>query len=105
MSAAVEILSELAERGVSVRADGNALKLRPAKILDETLLSRVREHKPEILAALMGLPTERCRACRSWLFWVSIHGAVTCAACHPPADRKLVKVWFWLPEGAGKTVQ
>ena len=51
------------------------------------------------------LPTRRCYACKGWLYWISVHGAVICAGCHPPASRALVKTWYWLPEGEGKSVQ
>jgi hypothetical protein len=50
-------------------------------------------------------PTRRCRVCNGWLFWISIHGAVVCSACHPPASRDLVKTWYWLPEGECKKTQ
>jgi len=51
------------------------------------------------------LPTRRCRACNGYLFWISVHGAVVCAGCHPPASRTLVECWHWLPEGEGKRMQ
>ncbi len=51
------------------------------------------------------LPTRRCRACNSWLYWVSVYGAVVCVTCHPPANRELVKTWHWLPEGETRKVQ
>lgn len=54
---------------------------------------------------LAGLPTRRCRACNSWLFWISVHGAVACSTCHAPASREVVKAWYWLPEGEGKKTQ
>jgi hypothetical protein len=44
-------------------------------------------------------PTSRCRRCNGWIFWVSIHGAVACAACHPPANLGLVAHWYSVPEG------
>ncbi len=50
-------------------------------------------------------PSRRCRACNGWLYWVSAHGAVICAGCHPPASRALVKTWHWLPEGEVGKVQ
>ena len=56
MSPMAEILSELAKRGVTVRADGDALKLRPTEVLDAALLSRVGAHKQEILEALRNRP-------------------------------------------------
>src|SRR5438034_5618474 len=48
-----EILSELAKRGLTVRVDGDALKLRPTEVLDAALLSRVRAHKRGNLGSLM----------------------------------------------------
>jgi hypothetical protein len=51
------------------------------------------------------LPTRRCQACNSWLYWVSVYGAVVCVTCHPPANRDLVKTWYWLPEGECKKTQ
>ena len=63
MTGAVEILAELQRRGVSVRAEGDALKLRPAEKLDTALLERVREAKPEILAALHKRPATCAASC------------------------------------------
>jgi hypothetical protein len=51
------------------------------------------------------LPTRRCGACNSWLYWVSVYGVVMCSTCHPPANRDLVKTWHWLPEGESKKTQ
>jgi hypothetical protein len=44
-------------------------------------------------------PASRCRACHSWIYWVSVHGAVVCATCHPPANLSLVAHWYSVPEG------
>jgi hypothetical protein len=57
MSAAAEILGELEKRGVTVRADGSTLTLKPRRALDDALLARVREAKPAILEALRDQPT------------------------------------------------
>lgn len=38
--------------------------------------------------------TGACFACQSTTRWVSIYGAVICAACHPPVDEHLVKEWI-----------
>lgn len=35
-----------------------------------------------------------CYSCRSIHFWASIHGAVICGACHPPAHDALVAYWL-----------
>ena len=63
MSPASEILFELCLRGVALRADGNTLRLRPAQALDENLLRRVREHKPDILAAIRERPASCVANC------------------------------------------
>ena len=48
--------------------------------------------------------TKRCYACSGWLFWKSIHGAVTCVVCHQPPNRNLVSEWLWVEE-ATKRIQ
>ena len=40
-----------------------------------------------------------CYSCHGTRFWRSIHGAVTCATCHPPASQGLVAKW--IDGGAG----
>jgi hypothetical protein len=50
----------------------------------------------------MELPSRRCRACHSFIFWVSIYGVMGCAQCHQPANPDLVRRWYWLPEGECK---
>jgi hypothetical protein len=48
------LLDELDRRGVRVRVVGDRLRLAPPDALDEELLAKVRELKPEIIAALTG---------------------------------------------------
>src|ERR1700676_4152896 len=54
MSAVADILAELSSRGITVRAHGETLRLRPKAALDDGLLARVQAHKPDILAVLSG---------------------------------------------------
>lgn len=63
MKAAVEIISELTRRGVMVRVEGESLRLMPKSALDDDLLNRVREHKPEILTVLSRRPATCARTC------------------------------------------
>lgn len=35
-----------------------------------------------------------CSCCLTARFWESIHGAVVCGTCHPPADAALVRRWL-----------
>ncbi len=53
MSAVHSILAEIARRGVTIRVDGETLRLRPRVALDDELLARIKEHKPEIIRAVM----------------------------------------------------
>lgn len=39
-------------------------------------------------------PPEVCHACGGRRFWRSVHDAVVCAACHPPANPALVADWI-----------
>ena len=52
MNSAQAILDDLARRGITVRLDGETLRLGPREALDDGLIARIKEHKPEILRAL-----------------------------------------------------
>lgn len=63
MTDAVETLSELSRRGVTIRVEGGTLRLRPKSALDDTLLARVRQAKPELLMALRNRPATCAETC------------------------------------------
>jgi hypothetical protein len=63
MSVVADIIAELSSRCVSVRADGEILRLKPRAVLDDGLLARVQAHKPDILAALSGRPATCALSC------------------------------------------
>jgi hypothetical protein len=44
------------------------------------------------------VPSKPCYCCKSRKFWLSVHGAFTCAACHPSGALHLVRAWFELPD-------
>lgn len=52
MSAAAEIVREVLATGATIRADGDALKIRPASLVPPMLLDRVKAHKAELLREL-----------------------------------------------------
>jgi hypothetical protein len=52
VTAAAAILDRLAQLGVAARADGDALRLRPASMVPTDLLAEVRALKPTLLALL-----------------------------------------------------
>lgn len=39
-------------------------------------------------------PVQPCFTCKSTIWWVSVHGAVVCRLCHPPASPELVARWI-----------
>jgi hypothetical protein len=93
---AAEILTELQRRGVIVTVDGDTLRLKPRRALDDSLLARVREAKPAILEAL-----------RTGL---AVCGSPHCAGCydagdgrkmHPPKIGEEYRKWLerWKPKG------
>jgi hypothetical protein len=57
---AAEVLAELRERGISVLADGERLRLRPPHALTPELLERARVLKPELLRLLADTHDARC---------------------------------------------
>jgi hypothetical protein len=106
--AALRALSEENEpKPPMKRADATgAPQSGPAEVVAEAEGKPQSQPIPAKPTALeIDYPFERCRACRSWLFWVSIHGAVMCSTCHPPANPDLVRRWFWLPEGECERTQ
>ena len=60
---ALPILGELQRRGVTLKADGDALVLKPKRALDGELLARVREHKREIILFVSARPAACSLTC------------------------------------------
>jgi TubC N-terminal docking domain len=53
MSAAHSILTEITRRGIAVRVDGETLRFKPRLALDDDLVERIKEHKAEIIRAVV----------------------------------------------------
>lgn len=49
---APDLIFELRERGYSIKADGRYLDISPANDLPPEIVKQLKQHKPEILAAL-----------------------------------------------------
>ncbi len=97
MSTAIEILSELERRGVSISATGGSLTLGPKRALDAELLARVRSAKPELLK-ILAAPPVTC-------------GSPDCAGCydvgdgrkiHPPKCGEDYRAWLERWEAKGR---
>jgi hypothetical protein len=52
MSQAAEILTEIRRRGMTIALDGDDLRLRPRRALDEDLKTRILAQKPAIIEVL-----------------------------------------------------
>ena len=92
---ATDLIQDLRRRGLRLRPNGDKLRLEgPARLLTPDLRERLTHAKMEILAALKREAAPgACGACRGTNFWYSVHGAVVCWMCHPPADLDLVNWW------------
>lgn len=100
MTEAIAILAELQRRGVIVSVEGDTLCLKPRRVLDDTLLDRVREAKPALLEALREGLAEGLATC----------GSPHCSGCydvgdgrkiHPPRCGAESREWLehWEPKG------
>jgi len=69
------------------------------------VLAQIRKNRDEVIRILRGrqarsepaetalsarFNTDQCCACKSRLFWRSIHGPIACFRCHPPANERIV---------------
>jgi hypothetical protein len=54
-----DLLTKLCHAGLAMRADGDALVVRPRESLTDELRTQIREHKPAILAALQDAANDR----------------------------------------------
>jgi hypothetical protein len=107
VSQAGAILTELQLRGVVVAAEGDTLCLKPKRVLDEELLSRVREAKPEILEVLRKRPSTCSRHCYEVEPGIWIHRpwtgcnigkvAVTCWHCRGERECECSACWQGRP--------
>ena len=59
---ALQLLDDLSTRGVSLRAGGDKIFLRPKDALSEDLLTEVKRHKGELLT-LLATKQQRCARC------------------------------------------
>jgi hypothetical protein len=102
VTGAAEILTELHRRGVTLTAEGDTLCLKPRRALDDGLLSRVREAKPEILEALRNRPATCSPDCYEVMPGVWIHRPHTgCTTIKPEASgsQHRVAVTCWHCQG------
>ncbi len=102
---AAELLVGLGRLGVSMRVDGDALRLTPASAIPSRLLGDLRAHKVALMGLLTAsaragvtappidlgaLPAGPCSVCGNGLWWrlsslePSGPGPWQCQRCHPP---------------------
>jgi len=96
-----DVLREIEARGVAVRVEGDALKLKPAAALDARVLAEVLAMKPEIMALLKKReysqrPDEKAAARRARLE-AAYRGVIVSELYDPDAAR--VEAWRAFDDG------
>ena len=69
---AASLLARLGALGVSAKADGGSLRLRPASAIPADMLADLRTHKGDLLALLTRLandPLAACPDCQCGVWW------------------------------------
>lgn len=97
-----ELLESLEAAGIRLTAHGDKLRYScPPGALTDDLRALIKEHKPALLRLLnpepppapepspVSLPPSLmanglCYTCFGGRWWLSVHGALVCATCHPP---------------------
>src|SRR5688572_30171050 len=59
----MDVLTRLRSAGLSLKVEGNLLRLRPREALTDELAEQARQHKPELIAALTR-EQQAAEACR-----------------------------------------
>jgi|GEM_PF-4031735 len=119
-----DLLEALARHGVRVYLKEGRLTMRhpwpdlrqaPPEVAE--LLRWLKAMRAKVKAYLHGLedelgpglavafppslrPDGTCWACRSVMWWLSVHNVLVCAVCHPPAHRGWVARWVPAREAA-----
>jgi hypothetical protein len=92
-------LKALAEKVLQGNRDGNFKETEVSRNVKNSGLKFPKECMD--IDTIKGSEIETMRACPTCdarAFWLSVHGAVICGVCHPPASSALVKRWIGDPE-------
>ncbi|SRR5579884_560169 len=117
------LLAGFARRGIRLIPSPPHVIVEPASLLTDQDRQAIRQRKAELLAALTRevpvesaacdacrgfhaaghraaamppvLPVGPCRSCGGVEYWFSIHGAVVCLRCHPPAAGRLIAAFLY----------
>ncbi len=94
---AEEIVAQLHSRGLALDSEREARleQLRLFARVEQVIPgARLRHDVPPIADADNTLRDDRCAVCHRRAWWRSIHGALVCGVCHPPASAELVAAWL-----------
>lgn len=86
-----QVLEKAKELGITIRIEGDQLKIIARPSVVAPLVDDLKAHKPEILELLRPKPEPvlTCFSCKGQNLWLSIHGVTICRNCHPPAHESL----------------
>ena len=91
------LFKELTKRGaiLDVSREGDRLRVNaPRGILTTDICEALTQQKWALLALVRQRPEGGCYACHGTRYWLSIHQALICGRCHPPANPSLVAEWI-----------
>lgn len=89
-----DLMNEARRLGVKLTTEGGGIRYAPRDRLPAELIDRLKQYKPEVIAALSAEPRP-CATCGSAIALLSAVGTKSCPACEPqPAAivRKLLIV-------------
>ena len=92
-----ELVKEAACRGISLTIVGSGDRLRvkaPRGTLTPELRQALAQYKCALLTWLHHRMEGACHTCQNTRFWFSVHRALICTVCHPPAAPSLVVEWI-----------
>ena len=89
-----ELLDELAQRGITLVADGGRLRFCPRAAMPAGLAERLKSCKAEVLE-IVNNPwpesepePEPCKSCGGLELWETLTGRWRCMACDPPETAR-----------------
>lgn len=87
------MLIEAIARPLRVRLPDRVLRLEPGTPVEMPDLQAAKLLR-KARGKVRRLPEGACYACGSTRWWLSIHHAIVCPVCHPPAAPDLVIEWI-----------
>lgn len=73
-------------------------KAKSGQIKKGQVIAVSEDNAQALLAARKIIELKPCRICHEYAWWLSIHSALVCGVCHPPASPAFVRKWISNPD-------